>query len=101
MNRVGLRGACGVDDPVDGQVTLGRSSGTEATGAIGEGDMLRAGVGVRVHGDALDAELTAGANDANGNLAPIRDEHAFQHVSRSILACACRETPASLLVPPE
>jgi hypothetical protein len=41
--------------------------------------MERFGIGLRVHGNCLDAHLTAGANDANSDLASVGDENFRKH----------------------
>ena len=44
------------------------------TRLVGGPDMQRVGVRVAVDGDRLDAQLPTGADDADGDLAPIGDE---------------------------
>ena len=50
-------------------------------GAIGGRDVRRPRVGVRVHRDALDAQLAAGADDAHRDLAAVGDQQALDHVA--------------------
>ena len=47
--------------------------------AVGEADVEALAVGGRVHGDGLDAELAAGADDADGDLAAVGDQDALEH----------------------
>ena len=71
MERVRAAGSCGVDDARDGEITLGGRCRANRDGAIGGGDMRRERIGFRVHGDRLDAELAAGANDPQRDFAVI------------------------------
>ena len=63
----------GVDDRVRPEVRLARRSGAETNGPIGSPDVGGVDVGVAVDGHRFDAELAAGPEDANGDLAPVRD----------------------------
>ncbi len=62
------------DDRVRDQVALGRRRGSDASGEIGCPDMHRVPVRVAEHRHGLDAQLTASADDAQGDLAPVGDE---------------------------
>ena len=64
---------------VDRQVALQRRRRSDVHGPIGGGDMRGADIGVRVDRDGLDAELAACADDAQRDLAAVRDEDAFDH----------------------
>jgi hypothetical protein len=46
---------------------------------VGEANVERVTVGRRVDGDGLDAELTAGPDDPDGDLASVRDQDAAEH----------------------
>ena len=80
VNGVAARGLGGRDDVRDAQVAVHRCRRADADGLIGELDVQRVAVGRRVDGDGLDAELVQRADHADGDLASIRNEHAFEHV---------------------
>ncbi len=69
------------DDVRDAEVALRGGRRADAHGVVGELDVERVAVGGRVHGHRLDPELAEGADHADGDLAPIRDEHAVEHDS--------------------
>jgi hypothetical protein len=48
-------------------------------GLVGERDVERVSVGGRVHGDGVDAELPAGADDPNCSFAAVGDQDAPEH----------------------
>ena len=79
MHRVAARGLGGGDDVRDQQVALRRRGRADAHRLVCELDVERVAVGGRVHGDRLDAELVQRADHAHGDLAPVRDEHSFEH----------------------
>jgi hypothetical protein len=47
---------------------------------VGHAHVLRVLVGGGVHGDSLDPQLVGSADDADGDLATVRDEDAVEHV---------------------
>ena len=57
--------------------------GTDADAFVGEADVHGVGVGSRMHGDGRDAEILAGAQDAEGDFAAVRDEDFLNHFVRS------------------
>ena len=67
------------DDRRDTEVALTRRGRPDADGVVGEARMERAGIGGRVDGDRFDPELVQCADDANRDLAAIRDQHAGEH----------------------
>ena len=83
VSRVDRLGACrpdSRDDPLDVEVGLG---GRGRPQPIGEVRGLRVGglgVGIGVDGDGLDAQIAAGADDAQGDLAAVGDEDPGEHV---------------------
>ena len=79
VHRVAARGLGRGDDVRDPQVALRRRGRPDAHRLVGELDVERVAVGGRVDGDRLDAELVQRTDDAHGDLAPVRDEHAFEH----------------------
>src|SRR5207245_1028638 len=64
----------GRHDRGDVQIGRARRGRTDTDRFIGEVDRQAVRVGLAVHGDRLDTELAAGADDAHGDLAAIRDE---------------------------
>ena len=67
------------DDRRDTEVALTRRGRPDADGVVGEARMERAGISGRVDGDRFDPELVQCADDANRDLAAIRDQHAGEH----------------------
>ena len=76
-DRVGDFG--GADDGRHVQVAQRRGRRPDAHRFVGQQHVLEAGVGGGVHGDGLDAQLAAGAQDAQRDLAAIGDDDFFQH----------------------
>ena len=52
----------------------------EADGGVGLPDVPGPGVRVGVDGDAADAEPAQGADDPDGDLAAVGDEHGVEHI---------------------
>ncbi|MCY1297429.1 hypothetical protein D9M70_468680 [compost metagenome] len=69
----------GADDRRDAQVGLGGRSRADADGLVGQGQVHQLTVGRGVHRHRLDAQLLAGAQDAQGDLATVGDQDFFQH----------------------
>ena len=65
------------------QIAVGAPRRTDADVFVGEADVQRILVGLRIDGDGLDAELAAGADDAQGDFAAISDEDFLEHESTS------------------
>ena len=57
----------------DVQVTLRRGGGADADGFVGQLDMEAVAIGFGVDGDGGDAHFAAGAQDAQGDFAPVGD----------------------------
>ena len=57
------------------EIALGSGRRTDVEGLVGEPHVQRRAVGVGVDGDGLDAELAAGADDADRDLAAVGDQH--------------------------
>jgi len=74
VDRLRARDERGRHDRGDVQIGRARRGRTDADRFIGEVDRQAVRVGLAVHGDRLDTELAAGADDAHGDLAAIRDE---------------------------
>ena len=66
-------------DVRDPQVALRRRGRPDAHRLVGELDVERVAVGGRVDRDRLDPQLVQRTDDAHGDLAPVRDENAFEH----------------------
>ena len=79
VERFGAAVDSGLNDGIDSQVAFGGRRRADVDGAVRLEDVQRAAVGVRVNGDGLDAEITAGAHDADGDLASVGDEDASEH----------------------
>ncbi len=80
----------GRDDPLDVQVALGRRTRPEQPRLVGAAHVQRPAIGLRVHRNGADAELAEGAEDANGDLPAIRDEHLAEgrgHGRGSLVPC--------------
>ena len=74
VDRVGAGDLGGGDDRRDVEVALRRAARADAHRLVGEAHVERARVGLGVHGDGADAELAARADDAQRDLAAVRDE---------------------------
>ena len=103
MDGVGAGDLGGGDEARDLEVGVARRRGADADVVVGEADVQRLAVGLGVDGDRLDAELAAGANDAQRDLAAICDqdflEHAADQAAEAIRSptssCrSCRRRPA-------
>ena len=79
MNRVGAGDLGGADDRRNVQVAVGAGRRADADVLVGEADVERVLVGLGVYRDGLDAELAAGADDPQGDLAAIRDQNFLEH----------------------
>jgi hypothetical protein len=74
VDRVGAGQLGGGDDVLDVEVALGGLAGADAHGLVGEADVQGVLVGGRVHGDGLQAELAARADDPQGDLPAVGDQ---------------------------
>ena len=63
----------GADHPIDLQIALIRLGRTDAVGLVGQLEVLSAAIRLTVDGHGLDAHLTAGAHDAQGDLSAVGD----------------------------
>ena len=79
MNGVCPRRDRGRHDRVDAEVAVARRSWAEAHDRVGEPRRDRVAVGVGDGHHGLDAELTARAEDSDGDLASVGDEDAAQY----------------------
>src|SRR5690606_2624093 len=69
----------GRDDGRHVEVALRGGRGADADRLVGQADVLGLGVGGGMHGDGLDAELTAGPQDAQGDFPAVRDQDLLEH----------------------
>jgi hypothetical protein len=79
MDRIRAGDLRGGDDPGDVEVRFARRRRPDADVVVGESDVERLPVGVRVDGDGLESELAARPNDAERDLAAIGDEDFPKH----------------------
>ena len=61
------------------EVAQAGRGGADAHRLVGEAHVLGVGVGLGMDGDGLDAELAAGAQDAQGDLAAVGNEDLLEH----------------------
>ena len=74
------------DDAVDLEVALRTRGRADANGLVGQLNMEGLNVGLRVNGDAADAEFLAGADDAQGDLSAVGNKETLNHVRSAALA---------------
>ncbi|MPN06453.1 hypothetical protein SDC9_153709 [bioreactor metagenome] len=84
MNGFGIGDFCCRNDRRN--IEIAQSGGCRANTDrfVGKLDVLGFGVRLRVHGDGLDAELTAGAQHPQGNLAPVGNQDLLEHGAQPI-----------------
>src|ERR1035437_6692999 len=75
----GERVGGGGEDAVDAEVAFGGGAGADVGGLVGHADVEGGAVGVGKDGDAGDAHLAEGADDADGDLAAIGDQDLAEH----------------------
>ncbi len=80
MDGVGAGDLAGCQQRRHVQIAVARRRRADADALVGEPHMHSVGVGGGMHRDREDAELLAGAQDAQCNLAAIGDEDFFKHV---------------------
>ena len=79
VDRVGAGDLGGADDRRDVQVAVGAPRRADADVLVGEAHVQRVLVGLGVDGHGLDAELAAGADDAQRDLAAVGDQDLLEH----------------------
>ncbi len=75
MDGLGPAGPSRLDDALDVQIALGGRARADQPRLVGPPHVQRSAIGLGINGDGSDAELTQRANDPNGDLAAIGDEH--------------------------
>ena len=96
MDRIDVAYFRGAHDAIDLQVTFGTGRCADANRFIGQLDVERIDIRFRINSERPDSQLLASADDAQGNLAPIRDENFLKHSSASLPA-AERDQPSCKL----
>jgi hypothetical protein len=79
VNRVHICDLGGADDAICAEIAVRAFGPTDADGLVGELDVERLDVGLRVDGERLDAQFPAGANYAKGDFTAIGDEDLLNH----------------------
>ena len=79
MDRLGVGDFGGADDRRDVEVARRRRRRADADRLVGEPHVLRLGVGLGMDDHRLDAQLAAGALDAQRDLAAVGDQDLFEH----------------------
>ena len=78
VDRVRAGRSGGLDERRGVEVALARARRPDVHSLVGSAHVERRLVRVGIHGDGGEPELAAGADDANGDLAPVRDKHLTQ-----------------------
>ncbi len=87
VDRLGAALQRRLDERRHDEIALRGRRRPDADGLVGVPDVQALGVGLAVHGHRPDAQLAAGADDADGDLATVGDEDLAEH-GRSLLAVA-------------
>src|SRR3954469_4551793 len=82
VNSLGVGHLCRADDRGDIEVARGRRRRADAHRFVGQLDVLRLGIGFRVHHHGPDAHLAARALDTERDLTAIGDQDFFEHQAR-------------------
>ena len=80
MDGVDIADFGGGDDAIDFEITLCAGSWADADGFVGGLDVKGVVIGFGVDGESTDAEVFAGADDAECDFAPICDKNFFKHI---------------------
>ena len=81
MDRLGAVFLGGVENPVDPQVAFGGRRGADVLRLVGHADVQRCAVGIGIDGHRSDAHFAQGADDADGDLAPVGDQYLAEHAT--------------------
>ena len=81
MHRVGAGARSGIDQPIDPEVAVARRACSDRVRFVGQADVQRRAVALRVDRNGRDAHLAARTDDANGDFAAIGDQDFF-HVAK-------------------
>ena len=94
MHRVGAGDLAGGEQPRHVEIALARGRRADAHAFVGEPHMHGVGVGGRMHRHGRDAELLAGAQHPQRDLAAVGDQDLFEHQSLRGTSCP---VPGSVL----
>jgi hypothetical protein len=95
MHGVGTGRARRLDDPVAEEVALRGRGAADRQRAVRERHVQGCRIGFRMHGDRLEAEAAAGAQDAAGDLAAVGDQDAFhRRAGMSLVLKSTMSAPA-------
>ena len=97
VHAVGAAAPDDVEDLLGVEVALGRGLAAEGVGLVGQADVQGVAVEVGVHGHGGDAQLLAGADDPDGDLAPVGDQDlgaARRHMVRHVVDERAPQRPA-------
>ncbi len=79
-----------VEDQIAAQIGFGSGRGSETVSLVGFENMGRGAIGVGIDGDGGEAQLTAGAQNAQGDFATIGDENFAKHRIQGYRVTGCR-----------
>ena len=86
MNGIDVGDFSGADYRRNIEIAARAFGGTNADGLIGESHVQAVAIGFRVYSHGLDAQVLAGADDANGDFASIGDQDFLKHINRDTSA---------------
>ena len=75
MDGIGAGAAGGIDQAIDPQVALRRRVAADVHRLVGKPDVARRAIAIGIDGDRADPHVAAGADDANRDLAAIRNKN--------------------------
>ncbi len=84
MHRVGAGDLAGGEQRRNVEIAVARRRRTDADALVGEPHVHGVGVGGRMHRDGGDAELLAGAQHAQRDLAAIGDQDLVEHLAQPV-----------------
>ncbi len=88
MDRLSARTRGDVENLLDVEIGFGGCRSADGVGLIGLAYVQRGTIDIGVDGDRGNSHLVAGADDAHGDLAPVRDENLFEHEHRGRIGAA-------------
>jgi hypothetical protein len=78
VDGVGSRGACGIYQAVNAEITFGGRVGSNRNGFIGHANVQRGAIAVGVDGNRPEPEVATRPNDTNRDLTPVGDQDLAQ-----------------------
>ena len=97
MDRLDVGHLGGGDEPRDVQVAVGAGGLADADGPVGQSEVGGVAVGLRVDRDHLDAQLLAGADDPQGDLATVGHQDPLKHRRTSPQRVVLNAVPAGAI----